>query len=78
VSGAVPLIAKTLFSILGLFWPVLALAASGPLAEGFGREAWLEKIHVVIIVVAVVVVASGLLIVAILCYEPRGRDAADD
>ena len=44
----------------------VAIASSGPLAEGFGAEAWLDKIHVVLGVIALVVLMAAALIYLIL------------
>lgn len=63
--------------LLALFLPTLAQAASGPLAEGFGRESWLGKIHVVAVVVSLVLLASGILIFAILRTEDDDEEADD-
>lgn len=63
--------------LLALFLPTLAQAASGPLAEGFGRESWLGKIHVVAVVVSLVLLASGILIFAILRTEGDDEEADD-
>ena len=63
--------------VLALLLPALAQAASGPLAEGFGRESWLGKIHVVAVVVALVLLASGILIFAILRTEDDDEEADD-
>lgn len=48
-----------------LFWVNVSSAASGPLAEGFGRDAWLDKLHVVggvVLLVAALTVSLVLLI----------------
>ena len=63
--------------LLALLLPALAQAASGPLAEGFGRESWLGKIHVVAVVVALVLLASGILIFAILRTEDDDEEIED-
>jgi len=63
--------------LLALLLPTLAQAASGPLAEGFGRESWLGKIHVVAVVVSLVLLASGILIFAILRTEDDDEEADD-
>ena len=63
--------------LLALFLPTLSQAASGPLAEGFGRESWLGKIHVVAVVVSLVLLASGILIFAILRTEDDDEEADD-
>ena len=63
--------------LLALFLPTLAQAVSGPLAEGFGRESWLGKIHVVAVVVSLVLLASGILIFAILRTEDDDEEADD-
>ena len=63
--------------LLALFLPTLAQAASGPLAEGFGRESWLGKIHVVAVVVCLVLLASGILIFAIHRTEDDDEEADD-
>ena len=63
--------------LLTLPVPALAQAASGPLAEGFGREAWLGKIHVVAVIVALVLLASGILIFAILRTEDDDEEIED-
>ena len=44
----------------------VAMASSGPLADGFGAEAWLDKIHVVLCVVALVFFMTAALIYIIL------------
>ena len=62
---------------LALRLPARAQAASGPLAEGFGRESWLGKIHVVAVVVSLVLLASGILIFAILRTEDDDEEADD-
>ena len=49
-----------------LFWTNLASAASGPLAEGFGRDAWLDKLHVVGGVVLLVAALTVFLVLMIL------------
>ena len=64
--------------LLALLVPTLAQAASGPLAEGFGRDSWLGKIHVVAVVVALVLLASGVLVFAILRTEDDDEEADDD
>ena len=43
-----------------------AIASSGPLAEGFGAQAWLDKIHVVLGVIALVTLITVFLIYLIL------------
>jgi len=63
--------------LLALLLPALAQDASGPLAEGFGRESWLGKIHVVAVVVALVLLASGILIFAILRTEDDDEETDD-
>tara|TARA_B100000287_G_C20330897_1_gene661731 strand:+ start:141 stop:335 length:195 start_codon:yes stop_codon:yes gene_type:complete len=52
--------------ILFLYLNGVAIASSGPLAEGFGAEAWLDKIHVVLSVIALVVFMTISLIYLIL------------
>ena len=64
--------------LLALLVPTLAQAASGPLAEGFGRESWLGTTHVVAVVVALVLLASGVLVFAILRTEDDDEEADDD
>ena len=49
---------------LGLYG--VAIASSGPLAEGSGAEAWLDKIHVVLSIIALVVFMTLYLIYIIL------------
>lgn len=49
-----------------IFWAKAVSAATGPLAEGFGREAWLEKLHVVGGVVLLVAVLTVFLVFMIL------------
>jgi hypothetical protein len=44
----------------------VAIASSGPLAEGFGAQAWLDKMHVVLSVIALVVFMTAALIYIIL------------
>ena len=44
----------------------VAIASSGPLAEGFGAQAWLDKMHVVLCVIALVVFMTAALIYIIL------------
>ena len=51
---------------LCVFLNGVAIASSGPLAEGFGAEAWLDKIHVVLGVIALVVFMTAALIYLIL------------
>ena len=63
--------------LLTLPVPALAQSASGPLAEGFAREAWLGKIHVVAVIVALVLLASGILIFAILRTEDDDEEIED-
>jgi hypothetical protein len=57
-----------LISLSSLFFlcPSYVYAASGPLAEGFGAQAWLDKLHVVFGVVGVVVILTLTIIFAIL------------
>ena len=43
-----------------------AIASSGPLADGFGAQAWLDKIHVVLGVIALVTLITVFLIYLIL------------
>ena len=68
---------KSLIALALVLLPSIAFAASGPLAEGFGRESWLEKVHVVAVVVAVVLLASGVLVFAILSTEDGDGDDED-
>ena len=43
-----------------------AMASSGPLADGFGAQAWLDKIHIVLGVIALVTLMTVFLIYLIL------------
>ena len=70
-------VSKAALLLLALIVPALAQAAGGPLAEGFGRESWLGKIHVVAVVVALVLLASGILIFAILRTEDDDEETDD-
>ena len=53
------------FGVCLIFYGV-AIASSGPLAEGFGAQAWLDKMHVVLSVIALVVFMTAALIYIIL------------
>ena len=53
-------------SFIFLFKVSQALAASGPLAKGFGADDWLDKIYVVITVFGIVVFTTATLIFFIL------------
>ena len=77
MNGMIKQFLKGSILLFALLLPALAQAASGPLAEGFGRESWLGKIHVVAVVVALVLLASGILIFAILRTEDDDEEADD-
>ena len=77
MNGMIKQFLKGSILLFALLLPALAQAASGPLAEGFGRESWLGKIHVVAVVVALVLLASGILIFAILRTEDDDEEPKD-
>ncbi|MBO22134.1 MAG: hypothetical protein CMM26_07175 [Rhodospirillaceae bacterium] len=60
------LLIPSLVLVSQLFWVNAAVAASGPLAEGFGRDAWLDKLHVVGGVVLLVAALTVFLVLMIL------------
>ena len=55
-----------------------AFAASGPLAEGFGRDDWLGKLHVVGAVVGLVLLVTAILITLIIRSEDPSREKPDE
>jgi len=60
---------KNLFifiNIIALLGVSRALAASGPLAKGFGADDWLDKIYVVLTVFGIVAFTTATLIFFIL------------
>ena len=55
-----------------------SLAASGPIAEGFGSETWLSKLHVVGGVLALVLLFTATLLFLILRSEDPSRETNDE